>query len=48
MNLYIDTSIWLDYYEKRARDNDALLVSRDKHFEQLAGVINIKKPEELI
>ena len=31
-----------------ARDNDAILVTRDKHFYELADVAIIKKPEDLI
>lgn len=31
-----------------ARDNNAILVSRDKHFHGLINEVNIKKPEELI
>ncbi len=31
-----------------AKDNDALLVTRDHHFEELQDLVIIKKPEELI
>ena len=31
-----------------ARDNDAILVTRDKHFYELAQKINVKKPEDLL
>ena len=31
-----------------ARDNKAVLVTRDHHFEQLTFIADIKKPEELI
>ena len=31
-----------------ARDNKAILVARDNHFEQLRTIVDIKKPEELI
>ncbi|MBI5064860.1 PIN domain-containing protein [Candidatus Woesearchaeota archaeon] len=31
-----------------ARDNGAILVTRDKHFEQLRYIVEVKKPEELI
>jgi len=31
-----------------ARDNNALMITRDKHFYDLANEIEIKKPEELI
>lgn len=31
-----------------ARDNNAIFVSRDKHFYELANQLTIKKPEELI
>ncbi len=31
-----------------ARDNNVTLVARDRHFEQLMFLANIKKPEELI
>ncbi|MBN1376781.1 PIN domain-containing protein [Candidatus Woesearchaeota archaeon] len=31
-----------------ARDNNAILVTRDKHFYKLAEKIIVKKPEELI
>jgi predicted nucleic acid-binding protein len=31
-----------------ARDNDAIMVARDKHFLELDDVANHKKPEELI
>lgn len=30
-----------------ARDNDAILISRDKHFEKLKDIVGTKKPEEL-
>ncbi|MDD4877576.1 MAG: PIN domain-containing protein [Candidatus Nanoarchaeia archaeon] len=30
-----------------ARDNFALMVSRDKHFEQLKDIVDTKRPEEL-
>lgn len=31
-----------------ARDNRAIMVTRDKHFEQLLDIADIRKPEELI
>lgn len=31
-----------------ARDNHAILVSRDKHFYELVDKLTIRKPEELI
>lgn len=31
-----------------ARDNNAILVSRDSHFERLSNVVEFKKPEEII
>lgn len=31
-----------------ARDNKALLISRDKHFDELTDIVETKKPEELI
>lgn len=31
-----------------ARDNGAVMVTRDKHFEQLLDIADIRKPEELI
>ncbi|MBA3064557.1 type II toxin-antitoxin system VapC family toxin [Candidatus Woesearchaeota archaeon] len=31
-----------------ARDNNAIMVTRDHHFEELQDMINVKKPEELI
>ena len=31
-----------------ARDNNAILVSRDKHFELLTDICEVKKPEEVI
>ena len=31
-----------------ARDNDAVLISRDKHFQQLKDVCEVYKPEEII
>ncbi len=31
-----------------ARDNDATLISRDKHFYELAKQVTIKKPEDLL
>lgn len=31
-----------------ARDNNAIMVSRDQHFERLKHIIEIKKPEELL
>jgi predicted nucleic acid-binding protein len=31
-----------------ARDNDAVMVTRDRHFEMLRNIAEIKKPEELI
>ena len=31
-----------------ARDNDAILITRDKHFEQLRLITDARKPEELI
>ena len=31
-----------------ARDNNAIMVSRDKHFTKLKGLVKTKKPEELI
>lgn len=30
-----------------ARDNNAILISRDKHFEQLQHIVEVKKPEEI-
>ena len=31
-----------------ARDNDAVMVTRDRHFRKLKDKVNIKKPEDLI
>ena len=31
-----------------ARDNNAILVARDHHFEEIQHIIKAKKPEELI
>lgn len=31
-----------------ARDNDAIMVTRDQHFELLQDIVDVKKPEELI
>jgi len=31
-----------------ARDNNAILVTRDNHFYELADVVEVKKPEDLI
>jgi predicted nucleic acid-binding protein len=31
-----------------ARDNRAIMVTRDRHFNQLSDIIKYKKPEELI
>ncbi len=31
-----------------ARDNNAIMVTRDHHFEELQDMVNVKKPEELI
>lgn len=31
-----------------ARDNDAILVSRDKHFFEILDLVEIKKPEDLL
>lgn len=31
-----------------AKDNDAILVTRDKHFHELQKIVNIKLPEDLI
>ncbi|MBN1376962.1 PIN domain-containing protein [Candidatus Woesearchaeota archaeon] len=31
-----------------ARDNKSILVTRDKHFNELQNIVKIKKPEELI
>ncbi len=31
-----------------ARDNNAIMVTRDKHFSKLREMISVKKPEELI
>ena len=31
-----------------ARDNDAILVSQDKHFQLLKDVVYVKRPEQLI
>ena len=31
-----------------ARDNDAIMITRDKHFEELQNIVMVKKPEELI
>jgi len=31
-----------------ARDNDTILVTRDKHFYELAKQVTIKKPEDLL
>jgi len=31
-----------------ARDNNAIMVTRDRHFEEVQNIVNIKKPEELI
>ena len=31
-----------------ARDNNAVMITRDKHFEELRDIVDIKKPEELV
>jgi predicted nucleic acid-binding protein len=31
-----------------ARDNNAIIVTRDHHFEELQHIVDVKKPEELI
>ena len=31
-----------------ARDNDAIMVSRDSHFKKLNNIVETKKPEEII
>ncbi len=31
-----------------ARDNNSILISRDKHFQELTDIVKIKKPEDLI
>jgi predicted nucleic acid-binding protein len=31
-----------------ARDNDAIMVTRDHHFEKLNNIVSVKKPEDLI
>ena len=31
-----------------ARNNNAILVSQDKHFQQLKDIVEVKKPEELL
>ncbi len=31
-----------------ARDNNAIMVTRDHHFEKLSDIVSIKKPEDLI
>jgi len=31
-----------------ARDNNAIMVTRDHHFEKLIGIVSVKKPEDLI
>ena len=31
-----------------ARDNNAIMITRDHHFEELQGMVDVKKPEELI
>lgn len=31
-----------------AKDNDAILITRDKHFESISDILCVKKPEELI
>ncbi len=31
-----------------ARDNQAMMITRDKHFAEFQGMIEIKKPEELL
>jgi len=31
-----------------ARDNNAILITRDKHFEELRNIVEIRRPEELI
>jgi len=31
-----------------ARDNNATMVTRDHHFEELQSIVDVKKPEELI
>ncbi len=31
-----------------AKDNEAILVTRDRHFEELRDVVDVRKPEELI
>lgn len=35
-------------YAVIARDNDAILVSRDNHFSLLSDIANVRRPEELI
>lgn len=31
-----------------ARDNNAVMITRDHHFESLAGIVQVKKPEDLL
>ena len=31
-----------------ARDNNAIMATRDHHFEQLSDIVSVKKPEDLI
>lgn len=31
-----------------ARDNNAIMVTRDEHFYKLTDIVSVKKPEELI
>lgn len=31
-----------------ARDNDAILVTRDMHFNELSKIVKVKKPEEIL
>ena len=31
-----------------AMDNNAILVSRDKHFHEFQGIVEVKKPEDLL
>jgi predicted nucleic acid-binding protein len=31
-----------------ARDNEAILITRDRHFEELTWIVSVQKPEEVI
>ena len=48
MKMYIDIPYKDILHALIARDNEAILIYTDKHFEKLRFLIEIKKPEELI